>query len=384
MSRNYDALVVGAGYIGCAVAYHLAAAGLRTALLERSAPGGGASGANYGSVQVQDAELTHSLPMTVAGYLCFMNLEAELQADVGFRRRGSLLVIENEAQWRLMEQRLPALRQAGLRAELVPAERLGEIEPLLNPRAALGACYYPDEGQVHPFKLMQAYLHRGREHGLEVYSGTEVVGFGIVRGRLSSLHTPQGDFYAPVAVLTTGAWTPGLGQMLGRTWHIPHVHGQALVTEPSALRLRNHLSSAAFFEAMHGGADGPAKAVLAVGQSLDGHFLLGEAGEVTEDMSKAATRAGQVAIASEIGRFLPALGRLRVLRGWAAPVAFTPDGLPYLGPVAGVAGLILATAFKSTVIVTPLVGRSVAQFILNGRSDLDWAAFAPEREIVHA
>jgi sarcosine oxidase, subunit beta len=385
MSRNYDALVVGAGYIGCAVAYHLAAAGLRTAILERSAPGGGASGANYGSVQVQDAELAHSLPMTIAGYLCFPGLEAELDANVGFRRRGSLLVIENAAQWQLMADRLPALRRAGIRAELVPAERLGEIEPLLNPRAALGACYYPDEGQVHPFKLMQAYLRRGREHGLEVHSGTEVIGFGIVRGRLSSLHTPRGDFYAPVAVLATGAWTPGLGRTLRRSWHISHVHGQALVTETSGLKLRNHLSSAAFFEAMHeSGEDGPAKAVLAVGQSLDGHFLLGEAGEITKDMSKAATREGQAAIASEIGRFLPALSRLRVLRGWAAPVAFTADGLPYLGPVAGVSGLILATAFKSTVIVTPLVGRSVAQFILTGRSGLDWAAFAPEREIVHA
>ena len=185
-------------------------------------------------------------------------------------------------------------------------------------------------------------------------------------------------------MLTTGAWTRFLGAQLGRTWHIPHVHGQALVTERSDRQLRNHIASAAFFEAMHDDVPGgPTKAVLAVGQSLDGHFLLGEAGVAADDPGSARRLRARPAIAAEIVRFFPALARLRVLRGWAAPVAFTPDGSPYLGPVDGVEGLILATAFKSTVIVTPLVGRAVAQLIRTGRTDLDIRAFAPDREIVH-
>jgi glycine/D-amino acid oxidase-like deaminating enzyme len=75
------------------------------------------------------------------------------------------------------------------------------------------------------------------------------------------------------------------------------------------------------------------------------------------------------------------LARLRVLRGWAAPVAFTVDGRPLLGPVDGLRGLILATAFKSTVIVAPLIGSTVAQLACQGRTDLDLTPFSPEREI---
>ena len=56
-ARTYDAIVVGAGYIGCAVAAALSETGLRTALLDRGDVPGGASRANYGNVQVQDAEL---------------------------------------------------------------------------------------------------------------------------------------------------------------------------------------------------------------------------------------------------------------------------------------------------------------------------------------
>jgi sarcosine oxidase subunit beta len=123
--------------------------------------------------------------------------------------------------------------------------------------------------------------------------------------------------------------------------------------------------------------------VLAVAQTADGHFLLGEAGVITDDLGAQATLCGQAAIAREVGRFLPALASVRVLRGWAAPVAFTDDGLPFLGPVADLPGLILATAFKSTVVVTPLVGDAIAQLVSTGQSDLDLTPFSPDREIAH-
>ena len=125
----------------------------------------------------------------------------------------------------------------------------------------------------------------------------------------------------------------------------------------------------------------PAEAILAVSQTADGHFLLGEAGVITDDLGTHSTAAGQAAIAREVTRFLPSVARLRVLRGWAAPVAFTADGLPFLGPVDGLPGLILATAFKSTVIVAPLIGSTVAQLVCDGRTDLDLTPFSPDREI---
>ena len=116
-------------------------------------------------------------------------------------------------------------------------------------------------------------------------------------------------------------------------------------------------------------------------QTADGHFLLGEAGIITDDLGTHSTSAGQAAIAREVTRLLPSLARLRVLRGWAAPVAFTADGLPFLGPVDGLPGLILVTAFKSTVIVAPLIGSMVAQLVCKGRTDLDLTPFSPDREI---
>ena len=369
---TYDAIVVGAGYIGCAVAYHLAAAGLKTALLDRGGLAAGASRANYGNIQVQDAELAHSLPMIKAGYARFASLEQRLGCSVGLRRIGGLLLIETEAQWRLLADRLPALHAAGIDAELIPACRLSEIEPLLDISTVLGACYHLHEGQVNPFRLMWAYVRRGLDAGLDLGWGVDVLGIDVAGGRVKGVRTNHGAFGAAIVVLCTGAWTPLLGRTLGRDWGIRHVHGQALVTEPVAERLHNHIASAAFFETMHGDAE-PSQdaAVLAMSQTATGNFLLGEAGGSTTALRSDARPGGQAAIASLVGRHFPSLRHARILRGWAAPVAFTDDGMPYFGPVSGVDGLVVATAFKSTVIVTPLVGEVVAQWALAGTKELD-------------
>lgn len=382
VTHTYDAVVIGAGYIGCSVAYQLAAAGLKTALVDQGGVAAGASRANYGNIQVQDAELSHSLPLVTTGHTCFAQLEAELGGPVGYRRIGSLLLIESETQWQTMAARLPALHAVGIAAELVPAGRLPELEPLLDPHSVLGACYHPNEGQLDPFALMWAYLRRARDLGLAMHTHTHVTGFEIEGGRLRGVNTSRGLFSTPVAVLATGAWTSRLGEALGRNWNIPFVHGQAIVTEPTERRLNNHIASAAFFEEIEGGDDAnPAGAVLAISQAGHGNFLLGEAGVVVDTPGSRATPEGQVAIAQMIRRFFPPLAGLRILRGWGAPVAFTADGLPYFGPVAGIDGLILATAFKSTVIVTPLVGRLVRQLVVDGNPELDLSPFSPDREI---
>ena len=287
MTHTYDAVVIGAGYIGCAVAYNLAASGLRTALLDRGSVAAGASQANYGNVQVQDAELSHSLPMVTTGHTRFANLEEELGCPVGYRPLGSLLLIETESQWHTMQARLPALHDAGISAEMVPADHLSKLEPLLDCHSVLGACYYPTEGQVNPFALMWAYVQKGQKQGLALHTHTEVTGFNLHSGQMRGLHTSRGYFSTGVVVLCTGAWTTRLGQQVGRQWGIQHVHGQAVVTETTGLRLQNHIASAAFFEDM-GEAD--SEAVLAISQTAHGNFLLGEVGLVTTDLGAKSTK----------------------------------------------------------------------------------------------
>jgi len=379
MTQNFDAIVIGAGYIGCSAAYHLCSAGFKTALFDRGGIAAGASAANYGNIQIQDMELEKSVELTLLGRAFHAALEEELGCKIGLRKIGGLLPIENETQWEIMRQRREKLNRVGIRSELIPSERLPEVEPYLNSKNLLGALYHPDEGQVDPFQLIWGYVRRARQMGLREYLYIEVTGLEIKNNRVCGVKTPNGNFGAKNVVVCTGAFTRRIGQTIGRNWDVRYALGQAAVTERVGFILRNHIASASFFEAGGELKKGEILANLAISQSTHGNMLIGEAMYAADHFRTHVPAASVPAIAARWARYFPALAKLRVLRSWSAPVADTGDGLPLLGPVSGLDGLYVAAAFRSTVIVTPLAGKTIAQLAATGKSDLEIKDFSPDR-----
>src|SRR5690606_17871975 len=95
-NQSYDAIIIGAGVVGCSIAYHLTQVGFRVALIEQKHVGSGASGANFGMVQSNDVEINHSIPMVMTGYARFDTLEEELGMSLEFKRIASLRLLSSE------------------------------------------------------------------------------------------------------------------------------------------------------------------------------------------------------------------------------------------------------------------------------------------------
>jgi sarcosine oxidase subunit beta len=384
--QSWDVVVVGGGLIGSAAAYHLAKSGVRTLLLEQGDLASGASGANFGNAQVQDAEFGFSLELTCRGYELVANLEAELDTRLDFRQTGSLLLVETEKQWTTMERRATALKEAGVNSQLLDREELCRLEPSLSPESAIGGLYHANEGDLNPFKLVHAYALRGREHGLEVRTYTEVTKVCVQGGRVTGVDvleaqsngTGAGHIAADWVVLAAGAWVRRLTRTVGLDLPLLWVHGEALITEAQPLLTRNAISSAAFFEDTEDSED---QAVgFCLRQRPEGQVMIGEAALVTEALGRRVTATALPAIASEARRRFPALQQRAVIRSWAIPVAFVPDNRPLLGPVDEVAGLLMATGLKSTIILTPLVGALVADMVVGRELDPRLAEFSPSRD----
>jgi glycine/D-amino acid oxidase-like deaminating enzyme len=376
---SYDVIVVGAGYIGCSAAYYLAQSGLRTLLIDKGGIGAGASRANYGNIQVQDAELEHSLPMVLAGKRYCETLEAELDLNLDLRQLGSLLIAEKESHIPALQHRASQLIPFGIHVEWLNQSQLAELEPHLDVTQTYGALYSPDEMQLSPFKLLNGYAQRAREAECSLLLDTPVTGFIVRNGRVDGIHTPAGPIYAATTILATGAWTPALGKQLGLQIPVWHVHGQAAVTSPVGNLLHNYLSSAAFFEDAHGEEAQKLQAVLAIAPTAHGNLLLGEAAAVVAHFGTHADPQAIAALRQLAVRFLPDLRAASILRAWAAPAAFTPDGRPFLGPVPGREGILLAAAFKSTVVITPLIGRVLTDLVWQREPEIDIAPFLLKR-----
>ncbi len=375
--RSPDAVVVGGGLIGSSIAYHLARAGVRTLLIEKDDLASGASGANFGNVQVEDAEFGLSLEFTLRSYSRFASLEAELDYDVGFRKAGNLLLIENEHQMAIMRERAARLQAAGLRVALLDEDETSRLVPHLAPGVVLGALYHPDEGTLDPFRLVHAYALRGRNLGLEVWTHTLVMGIEVLDGRTVGVATARGHVAARWVILAAGAWAHELGRTAGLELPVLWVHGEAAITEPLGLVTSNAMTTAAFFEATEDATDQTVG--FCFRQREHGNVMFGEAARVTRTLGRNTTSSALPAVAAEARRWLPALRRAAVIRAWAIPVAFTADNRPLLGAVDGVAGLLVATALKSTIILTPLVGELVAGMVTGAPQDPRLAEFSPSR-----
>lgn len=375
--RGWDVVVVGGGLIGSAAAYHLAKSGMRTLLIEQGDLASGASGANFGNVQVQDAEFGLSLELTLQGYEKFSSLEAELDYDLDYQRTGSLLLIENEHQRAAMEQRATSLQSAGVAAQLLDQDEVCRLEPGLAADSVIGALYHANEGSLNPFKLVYAYAWRGRQHGLEVWTHTEVTGISVQGERVTGVDTNQGHVTAGWVVLAAGAWARSLAQTAGVDLPLRWVHGEALITEPLPPLTRHGISSASFFEATE--ESGEQVVGFCLRQRPEGNVMIGEAAYVTGALGRRVTAAALPAIAREARRRFPALRQAAVVRGWAIPVAFVPDHRPLLGAVEEVEGLLVATGLKSTIILTPLAGALVAAMVAGNDVDPRLVEFSPSR-----
>jgi L-2-hydroxyglutarate oxidase LhgO len=167
-----QAVVVGAGVIGLAVARALAARGYETLILERSAePGSGASSRN--------SEVIHAgiyyRPGSLKARLCVAGRE-QLYAlcrerGIGHRRCGKLLVASDAAQ----SQALAAFRQKaadnGVTLEWLDGGAARTLEPQLHCHAAL---HSPLSGIIDSHAYLQTLLADAEAHGAVLACRSEV------------------------------------------------------------------------------------------------------------------------------------------------------------------------------------------------------------------
>jgi sarcosine oxidase subunit beta len=377
MNKNWDAIVVGGGLVGSSIAYQLAKTGLKTLVVEQGELASGASGANFGNVQVQDAEFGFSLELTIQGAQCCADLENELDFDLGYRKTGSLLLIENDHQQSLMSERIAHLSVAGLRAELLDKAQLTELEPYLSPERVLGGLYHPDEAQLNPFKLVHAYVLRGTAYGLNVRTHTIVTKITTQNGKVTGVKTPAEHISAKHVVLATGAWTHRLGLTAAVNIPASWVRGEAIITEPIPPSIANAMSSASFFE--EAGVSNGTIVALALKQRPEGNVMLGEAITPATSIARHVAASSVSGIAREGQQRLAPLRDAAIIRSWGIPVAHTADNCPLLGPVRGVENLFVAAALKSTVVLTPITGKIMADMITGRSVDPRLKLFSPSR-----
>ena len=313
--QRFDAIVIGGGLVGSAIAYGLARAGLKPALIDEGDVAFRASRGNFGLVWVQSKGIgaPHYQRWTRLSSDEWPSLAAELRAgtgiDVGHERPGGvhLCLSEEELAERAarMEQMRAEAGNFGFEYRMLDPGELRRMLPGVGD-AVVGASWTPYDGHANSLYLLHA-LHKGFVAGGGTYIPNRTVDYAGVAPNDFRLGSGAEQISAPRIVLAAGLGNAKLAQLFGLSAPVRPQRGQILVTE------RAHR----VFE----------MPTTTVRQTVEGGIMIGDSMEdvgfdTTQRPDVMATMARRAVLS------FPFLAELQVVRAWAALRVMPPDGTP--------------------------------------------------------
>jgi glycine oxidase len=353
----FDVAVVGAGVAGLAVAWRAAARGLSVCVLDRDAPGAGASGVAAGMlapVTEADAQERALLALGLESARRWPAFAAELLdatgIDVGFRPTGTLVLARDRDEAEALDRELDLRGRLGLQAGRLRPSQARALEPALAPTVRL-ALDVPDDHAADPRALTAALLTAAERAGADVLPGAEVAEVRHDGRRVHGVALAGGaEVRAGAVVVAAGAWSASLGG-LPEDARVPvrPVKGQTL-------RLR---------DPSHEPARPVVGRVLRWGGGYlvprgDGRYVLGATME-ERGFDTAMTALGVHELLRDGSELVPAVLELEIDELVAGLRPGTPDNAPVLGVSPALAGLIYATGHhRNGILLAPVTGDLVA------------------------
>jgi glycine oxidase len=362
MDSDWDAIVIGAGIIGCAVGRELTRRGLRTAIVEARGVGLGATQASAGvlapHIEAPGRGPLHDL--TVRSLAMYDRFISELEADTGqrieYRACGTLEVAASpEARARLTALGA-ATRAEGVDARWLEPADVETIEPQLG--ASQGALFVPSHAYVVVAQLTQTLLESAGRHGAQlVRERVEAVAPG---GERIEVRTTTGVRHARTVVVAAGSWSQPL---TAASAPVKPVRGQLVRLAWTGAPLSHILWGERCY----------------VVPWTRGTVLVGA---TVEDVGfdERATAAGVRDLLDAVVEMIPQAWTASFIEVRVGLRPATPDGLPIIGPSAGHPGLVFATGhYRNGVLLTPLTAALVADYVADRKLDPALTAISPSR-----
>jgi sarcosine oxidase subunit beta len=358
--RTADIVIIGAGAIGCSIAYHLGLRGVpNVVVLEQEAVGSGTTSKAAGGIRVQFSTAIE-IAFSMESLAFFKSFHEQMGVNPHLRQVGYLFLLGSEPDVEQYTRQIALQRQHDLDVRLLTPHEAKAIVPQLHVDDLLAAVYSPQDGYADPHTVVHGYASRARECGVKILEQTEVTGIRLEDNRVVGVDTSSGAIDTPLVVNAAGPWAMRVAAMVGTNVPVYPRRRHIFVTEPfsdfvnpSPLVIDR---TTGFYCRTEGRS-----ILMSPGdaQEVQGY-------KVTIDWSMAEETARKA-----VQRF-PIFAQAGIMSGWAGLRPLTPDEHAIIDFLPGIEGMLCAVGFCGHGFQhSPAAGRVIAEMILDGKPSLD-------------
>ncbi|UZE27866.1 NAD(P)/FAD-dependent oxidoreductase [Pseudomonas asplenii] len=411
-----DVVVIGGGIIGSFTAYYLARRGMKVALVEKGRIGAEQSSRNWGWCRQQNRD-ARELPMATKSLELWEQFAKQTGEDTGFTRCGLLYLSNNDQELEGWARWGEFARTVNVPTQMLTAEQAAERGKATG-KPWKGGVFAPSDGIAFPSHAAPAVARAIMALGSSVHQDCAVRGVETEGGRLSAVVTEKGTIRTRIAVLAAGAWASSFCRQYGIRFPQATIRQTVLsVTAPSQeLPSALHTTSASMTRRSDGGYTlaisgrgrvditpqllGFSMQFLPMFQrrwrnlapgGLDGWRAGHESWKrwrldqptpmekmrILDPAADASTVALTYKRAVEL---MPALSGTSIKAAWAGYVDSTPDGVPGIGEMASLPGLVLAAGFSGHGFgIGPGAGHLIADIVSGMTPIVDPLPYHPDR-----
>ncbi len=370
--KHAKVVIVGGGIIGCSVAYHLTKLGWTDVIvLERD--------------QLTSGTTWHAAGLIVSGLLMdetsadiftygrdlYSRLEQETGLATGFKSVGYLQVACDEERYEEMRRSASFMRTRGIDCQEIPLEKARELWPEAKFDDVIAAFYTAEDGRANPVDLTMSLARGAKKNGATIIEGVSVTGLQQENGKVTGVTTNAGEIQSEYVVNCAGMWARQFGEMAGVNLPLQAAEHYYLITDDMDgmhrdLPILEDPDSYAYYREEVGSLMIGLFEPVAKSWNLEHIPEDFSFGEIEPDWDR------MVPFLEKAYERVPAAAELGIRKFFCGPESFTPDLAPLVGETSELENFFVACGLNSLGILSAGgIGRLLAQWIIDGRPDLD-------------
>ena len=373
MNSHYRVVVVGGGVVGCSVLYHLAKMGWTdVALIERSVLTAGSSWHAAGGIHALNAD-PNIAKLQAYTIDLLSKIEEESGQNIGLHMTGGLTLAGTPERWEWLQSAYRVFQTMGIEdCELMTPEQAQERCPIMSTDGVLGALWADREGYVDTTGTVHAYAIAAKKRGASYFEHTKVEDL-IQTADGWKVVTDKGTITCEHVVNAAGLWAKQLGRMAGVELPVSPLKHHYLVSDtiPELEALDFEVPMTVDLEGFTYMRQDQKGLLLGIYEVDHEHWAMdGAPWDYGMELFQEDTDRIEKELTLGFERY-PALQHTGVKTWVNGAFTFSPDGNPLVGPVPGKAGYWCACAVMAGFLQGGGVGKSLAEWIIEGEPEAD-------------